>query len=307
MTGPVVGALELGGTHVTSARVMLATRSVEPGTLRRVAIAPDAPRDELVEAIRAAARGAAAPGTSRWGVATPGPFDYARGVALLRGVHKLDALYGVDLRSELVRALALADAGQVRFLNDAAAFLLGEWWAGAAAGRDVAIGVTCGSGLGSAFLRAGTLVESGRGVPPQARLDLLMFRGRPVEDVVSSRGLVAGYRARTGRTPADGSDVARRAHDGDVGALETFRAFGEALGEVLVPWVPAFAPQRVVVGGSIARSFDLFGPALRAACSPTAMLTAPTARTAENLFVVGDRLEEAPLLGAAYHATVPHP
>ncbi len=288
----VVGAIELGGTHVASARVALGDRSTEAATLRRVRISPDAPRDELLAAIRGAALHARSADTRRWGVAVPGPFDYARGVARLRGVHKLEALYGVDLRAELADTLGLDDARQVRFVNDAAAFLLGEWWAGAAAGHDAAIGVTCGSGLGSAFLREGRLVESGPEVPPEARLDLLSYRGRPVEDTVSGRGLVAAYRDR-GHEAADGADVASRARRGDPAAVATLRGFGEALGEVLSPWVAAFAPQFLVIGGSIAASFDLFGPALRAACEPSGRL---------DFIGVATRPEEAALLGTAFHA-----
>ena len=277
---------------MSSARVLMEERAVEPGTLRRVAISPHAPRDALIAAIRGAALRAKSDAAFAWGVAVPGPFDYARGVARLRGVHKLDALYGTDLRAELAAALGLAEPANVRFVNDAAAFLLGEWWAGAVAGLDAAIGVTCGSGLGSAFLRDGELVESGPGVPPEARLDLLRYRGAPVEDVVSARGLVAAHRAGGGAA-MDGAGVARRARDGDNAAMAVFRGFGEALGEVLAPWVAAFAPRGLVVGGSIAASFDLFGPALRRACPPL-----------EGLDFVGPaaHLEEAPLLGAAYHA-----
>ncbi len=288
----LVGTLDIGGTHVTSARVALASRSVEPETLRRVSISPAAPRDELLAAIRAAALAARDPGTVFWGVAVPGPFDYDRGVALLRGVHKLDALYGTDLRSALTAALELENAKQIQFINDAAAFLLGEWWAGAAAGHDVAIGVTCGSGLGSAFLRGGRLVESGPRVPPEARLDLLRYRGRPVEEVVSGRGVVAAYRAHGGGA-ADAAGVARRAREGDLAAVEVWRGFGEALGEVLGPWVTAFAPRCLVIGGSIAASFDLFGPAMREACASLERL---------DFVGVAAHLEEAPLLGAAYHA-----
>jgi hypothetical protein len=34
-------------------------------------------------------------------VATAGPFDYERGICLIQGLAKLEALYGVDLRAQL--------------------------------------------------------------------------------------------------------------------------------------------------------------------------------------------------------------
>src|SRR5688572_21060975 len=92
------------------------------------------------------------PGAQSLGVAVPGPFDYERGISLVR--HKLLELHGVDLRSELAAALGFAPSS-IRFLNDAAAFALGEWWVGAARGHRRAVGITLGTGLGSAFLDAG--------------------------------------------------------------------------------------------------------------------------------------------------------
>jgi glucokinase len=131
MNGPV-GALELGGTHVTAARI--AGGEVVPGSRVRRPLRPDGDRAELLGAILDAAVAADRPEVGRWGVAVPGPFDYEHGICTIRGVHKLEALCGVDLRAELVRALRREDGGRVRFLNDADAFLLGEWRAGAARG-----------------------------------------------------------------------------------------------------------------------------------------------------------------------------
>ena len=64
-------------------------------------------------------------------LAVPGPFDLQAGVSLMR--HKLPYLYGVDLRKALAARFGLQPA-QVRFLNDADAYLLGEVGAGAARG-----------------------------------------------------------------------------------------------------------------------------------------------------------------------------
>jgi predicted NBD/HSP70 family sugar kinase len=287
----VVGALELGGTHVTAARVSTERRAVEASTLRRAELTEDASRDAILATIRTAAVGAASTETRRWGVATPGPFDYERGISTIRGVAKLEALYGVDLRSELATALTIrADA--IRFLNDADAFLLGEWWAGAARGHEVAMGITLGSGLGSAFMRGGALLQSGPGVPADARLDLVPFRGRPVEDVISRRGMLAAYR-RTGREASEVVEIARRAGAGERAALETFDQLGSALGEFLAPYVERFAPSCLLFGGSIARAWPLFVDAFSRACAPAARVA---------MVGVAEHLGEAPLLGAARYA-----
>ncbi len=285
----LVGALEIGGTHVTAAVLVVGQRTIQPASLRRDELPQGGTRDELVRSIVSAAQRLAAPAVTRWGVATPGPFDYARGISRIRGVAKLDALYGVDLRAELSSALGL-EPQDVSFLNDADAFLIGEWWAGAAQGHERAIGVTLGTGLGSAFLERGRILETDPRVPPEGRLDLVSFRGAPVEETLSRRGLRAAY----GGDEPDVVEIARRARNGDRRATDVLRSFGSTLGEFLTPWLERFDPTCLVLGGSIARSWDLWAADFRAACAPAARLYTCDVAT---------YLEEAPLLGAAYHAS----
>lgn len=304
--GGEVGAVELGGTHVTAARVD--TGPVDParppaaparpvvvvGSVHRRGWEPDASREELLAALEAVSRAAAAPSVGRWGVATPGPFDYARGICRIRGVAKLDALDGVDLRSVLADALDLADPGAVRFLNDADAFLLGEWRAGAAHGHERAMGITLGSGLGSGFAVGGRIVTAGPGVPPEGRLDLLPFRGAPVEDTISRRGFLAAWAAAGGDPALDVVDVAARAREGDPLAGAAFDRFAADLAAFLAPCLHDFAPTCLVVGGSIAGAWDLLEPAVGGLVDEVGPLTTavPTALHAD-----------APLIGAAAHAT----
>jgi glucokinase len=274
---------------VTSASVAVGEQGPSVTARRRSSIASDAARDDLLAAIVDAALAVAHPEMRRWGVATPGPFDYERGICLIRGVGKLEALYGVDLRAALADTLGIPDPRRVRFLNDAGAFLLGEWWDGAARGHARAMGITLGTGLGSAFARGGIIVTSGPEVPADGRLDLVPFRGGPVEDVISRRGLLAAY----GRPGVDVAEIAERARNGEAPARATFASFGSALGEFLAPWIERFGPSCLVFGGSIARAWDLFAAELVRGCPP-----------AERLAFVGpaERLDDAPLVGAALHA-----
>lgn len=290
----LVGALELGGSHVASGRVRHLGAAADVEGLTRLPLRPEGQREELISTIEQAARAAATTEVTRWGIAVPGPFDYRRGISLIRGVGKLDALYGTDLRRTLAEAIAVPLSAMV-FLNDADAFLLGEVWQGAARGCSRAIGITLGTGLGSAFLVDGQIVESGQGVPPEGRLDLLTLDGRPVEDFVSARGLLRTYALLGGADPsvAESSRLAVLAADGDALGLATFERFGESLGRVLAPSVELFRPDKVVVGGSIARAAQLFFPAIGRSC--------PLLSDRRRL-VLARNPEVAPLLGAASHA-----
>lgn len=287
-----VGALELGGTHVTAARIDAG--AVVPGSRIRRPLRSDGDRAELLGAILGAAAAADRLEVGRWGVAVPGPFDYQHGICTIRGVHKLDALHGVDLRAELVRALRLSDGTQVRFLNDADAFLLGEWRAGAVRGQRRCVGVTLGTGLGSAFLAEGRICHHGAGVPPDGRLDLVAFRGRPIEETVSRRGLLARYRACRPGADVDVEQVAARARAGEAAAHQTFVEVMATLGEFLAPWLREFRASCLVVGGSIAWAWDLINPALRPALAGLPHL---------EVVAVAANLDDAALLGAAAHAT----
>jgi glucokinase len=268
------GALELGGSHVSAAVVDAATWRVEQAG--RLPLDPHGSRGELLQTIGEAARTLA--GADRVGVAAPGPFDYERGICLVRGLGKLEAIYGVDFRRELARTLAL-DPAAIRFLNDAEAFLLGESVVGAARGHDRAMGLTLGTGLGSAFLAGGGVVRAGEGVPPNGEVHVVPFRGAPVEDAISGRGITARYDGR-----ADARETAARADAGDARARRAFASFGADLAEFLDPFVRGFRPTRVVVGGSIARAWRHFGDAL------------------PELAVPAEHLDDAALIGAAVYS-----
>jgi glucokinase len=285
MSPAVVGALDIGGTHVTAGRVDTATRAVQ--TRRRYSLPAAGSRAELLREISRAAISIARPGVERFGVAVPGPFDYATGVSQIE--HKLRGLYGVDLRSTLCEVLQVRDATAVRFLNDADAFVLGEWWAGAARGHTRAAGITLGTGLGAAFVADGAIVRTWSGIPARGALWEQSFRGAPVEQTISSGALAASY----GADGVDCEEIAARADTGERSARRVFEQLGKALAEFLTPWLRSFEPTCLVVGGSIARSWELFAPALGSGLEAIASFRS---------VVVAEHLVDAALLGAAWYA-----
>lgn len=95
----------------------------------------------------------------------PGPFDYERGISLMKGMEKYDSLYGLDIREILSEKLNVP-AAHIVFINDAAAFLGGELASGAAADFNRAIGVTLGTGLGSTSNCTGEVIDVNRAFAP---------------------------------------------------------------------------------------------------------------------------------------------
>lgn len=189
-------------------------------------------------------------------LAMPGPFDYVAGVSHMR--HKLPYLFGVDLRAALSERFGW-QPDQVRFLNDAAAYLLGEIGAGAARGVARTVAITLGTGIGCAFGVDGRVVTEGKGVPPGGEIWNVPYEGKTVEDFLSTRALQQNYRERTGKQ-SEVSDIAKAAAAGDKVAQEVFATFGSTLGRALRHLMTDFAPDVVVLGGGIARSSQLFVP-----------------------------------------------
>ncbi|GAA2591076.1 ROK family protein [Dactylosporangium fulvum] len=289
----VVSVLDIGGTHVTAAGVDVSTRSILSGRWFREPLDGDGSAEKILSAIvNCAARLPAQP-AGPWAIAVPGPFDYELGIARYAGVGKFDALNGVDLRTALMPHLPGAES--VSFHNDADAFGIGEWWAGAANGHCSAVGITLGTGVGSSFLRDGHTLQDGPGIPPEGRVDLLHHDGRPLEETVSRRAIRQAYAQATGQSPApDVREITQRARQGDRTATEVLTRTFHALGTVLGPHLAEFAPEVLVVGGSIAAAWDLLASPLRSG------LTDADPRTALIALEPALHLMEAPLLGAAY-------
>jgi len=216
-------------------------------------------------------------------LAVPGPFDFEAGVSRMR--HKLPYLYGFDLREALAARLACRP-GQVLFLNDAAAYLLGEVGAGAARGFSRAIGFTLGTGIGSAFAVNGKIVTSGPAVPPGGEIWNQPYEGGIAEDHISTRAIIASYRQSTGQTCEVSEIAALAAHD--PAAVDAFAEFGRHLGRLLLTLLSGFHPDVVVLGGGISRSSELFLPATRSQL--------------ENASVelrISELMDRAPLAGCA--------
>ncbi|MFI5879687.1 ROK family protein [Streptomyces sp. NPDC051554] len=251
----MIPVLEIGGTHVTAALVDLRDGRVTSRT--RKPLEADGDAEAILGRVRDCADGLPVPPGARWGVAVPGPFDYARGIALFRGVGKFDALYGMNVRAALLHGLRQRP-GDIVFLNDAHAFLTGEWSAGTVHGHRRVVGITLGTGVGSAFLADGRICDTGPGIPPEGRMDLTEIDGRPLEDTVSRRAILARY----GDPAADVHDIAGRARAGEERAQRVLDDAFTGLGIALAPRMVGFGATALVVGGSMARSWDLVAPAL---------------------------------------------
>jgi glucokinase len=283
----VVPVLEVGGTHVSAALVDPETWSVLSTT--RLALDAQAGAEPLLDRFVTAAGLVSADAGAWWGVAMPDPFDYERGIGRFHDVGKFESLNGVDIGAALRSRLRPLPDGVV-FVNDADAFALGEWIAGAAAGADRCVGITLGTGIGSGWLADGVVVDPGS--PPGGRAHRLTVDGRPLEDLVSRRAIRRTYAAAGGDPAADVRQIADAARSGDDRATAVLAECFGALGRALAAPIADFDADVVVIGGSMARSWDLFEPPFRAGAG-----SVPLPR-----MVCAAHSGTAPLAGAALHA-----
>lgn len=199
-------------------------------------------------------------------LAFPGPFDYENGICLLQGLEKYDALYGCNLRHAFA-ALSGLPQKRIQFINDAAAFALGELTFGSSRQAHKTLFTVIGTGCGSAFGVDGFLAAKGTlGVPPHGYFYSAPFMDSCVDDYISRRGLEKLTKDLLG-TPLDGRALAARVAASDTQAASCFLQFGVLLRDALSPQIEAFNPDMICLGGQIMRSALLFLSPLEALCN----------------------------------------
>ena len=247
--------LEIGGTHAVGAIVDTEDWSIHARS--RVHVDAGATADAILDAFAAAGLPAArvADRDARWGVAMPDPFDYGAGIAHFRDVGKYEALDGVDVGAGLSQRLG---ADVLVFCNDADAFALGEWVRGQATGHRRCVGITLGTGLGSGWIVDGHIVTDEPGVPPLGRARTIALDGVSLEELVSTRGIRRRFADAGGDAVLDVKEICELARAGDLAAAEAIEAAFTDLGRGLRGPLREFRADIVVIGGSMARSWDLF-------------------------------------------------
>lgn len=198
-------------------------------------------------------------------LAFPGPFDYERGISLLRGLDKYDGLYRVNLRQEFAERTQVAPE-RIRFINDASAYALGEMGFGHGKDAARALFICIGTGCGSAFGIGGELAPPGTpGVPKNGYVYDAPFQGGCVDDSISRRGLLRLTRDLMG-TAMDGKELAGLVRSGDEKARACFLCFGCQVRDALLPFLDGFRPEVLCFGGQITRSAELFLPPVEEYC-----------------------------------------
>jgi glucokinase len=253
MSHKTVLGVDIGGTHITAALVDLDTKSVLRETQARAHVNAQGTVQEVLEAWGAViekALGTHKAAETKLGISMPGPFDYEAGICLFQNQNKYDCLYGLNVKELLAKQLK-SKVDNIKLSNDAGCFLRGEVFGGAAKGVSSAIGLTLGTGLGSATLQ--------NGIAGDADLWRAPFKDSIAEEYLSTRAFVHAYKRLSGKMVKNVKELAAIYAD-DADAREAFREFAGNLALFLAPYLREIAPEVVVIGGNIANAWDLFIP-----------------------------------------------
>ncbi len=203
------------------------------------------------------------------GMAFPGPFDYERGVSLMKGISKYDSIYGQPIVPEIRKRSSFGWIQRVPFLflHDVAAFALGICSMATYHRYTRIMHLVIGTGAGSAFTNSGDLVVSSLEVPEHGWIYNTPFRDSIIDDYISVRGFTRLSQAVYGE-PLDGYSVQQMAESGDRDAQGVFTSFGETIIEAVQPFFESFSPDAFLLGGQMSKGFKFFGNPLLAYCEP---------------------------------------
>lgn len=192
-------------------------------------------------------------------VAMPGPFDYGKGIFLMK--HKFASVYGEDFRT----LAGVPSCIDLRFTHDVNGMLSGEMAYGNGRGWSRVALVTLGTGLGFSMCIDGEILKNETG-SPRISIFRLPFRDGILEDYASKRGFLSFY-ASKGGVAATVRQIAEFAVEGDSAAKETFSETGIVIASAIRDILTEYEIECLLFGGQISRSFFLMEDSLKSGLS----------------------------------------
>jgi glucokinase len=177
------------------------------------------------------------------GIGVPAVVDPDKGIVY--DVQNIPSWKEIPLKSILEKEFNIP----VFINNDANCFALGEFTYGQAKNYKNIIGLSLGTGIGMGIISNGMLyngVLCGAG-----EIGMLSYKDSIIENYASSFFFTEHYNATA-------KDLADEARNGDKIALQAFNEYGSHLGEAIKNILYLFAPQAIILGGSISKAYPFF-------------------------------------------------
>ena len=246
----VVG-IDIGGSHITAGIVDLESRNVTRETLIRAHVNSKSSAAAIIDVWATVIDklfNDHPNAEKKIGIAMPGPFDYEDGISMIHDLDKFECLFGLNVKKLLAEKLKI-NKENILMMNDASCFLKGEVFGGVATDCNTVLGVTLGTGLGSARFHDGKIFAGD--------LYCSSFKNETDEDYLSRRWLLKRYSELTSNTVKNVKELTERISD-DSRIASLFCEFGRNLGKVLSGYAQKYNCDTIVIGGNINNAWDLF-------------------------------------------------
>lgn len=258
--------VDVGGSHISCMAYNLDSKTLLPETFAESDLDNHGQPDEIIsvwgQTISKSLEKVGFDNVAGIGFAMPGPFNYLEGIPLFTGENgKYENFHDVDVPAKLRKYLEISEEINIRFINDATAFAIGEDQVGKAKDFSCSLSVTLGTGFGSAFVKNDIPVVDGDQVPEYGCLWHLPFEEGIADDYFSTRGLIKRYEKASGETATNVKQIVDSASSISA-AQEIFNDFGKKMGAFLHPWIKKSGIEIFVMGGNISKAFHLYGESL---------------------------------------------
>lgn len=213
------------------------------------------------------------------GIGVPSVVDIERGIVY--NVANIASWKEVHLKEILEKEFGIP----VAINNDANCFALGEQQHGEAKGYKHVVGMTIGTGVGAGLILNGQLYSgpnTGAG-----EIGDFPYLDKYAEYYCSGQFFMNVHNTK-------GSEIAKRAEQGETEALKIFQEFGRHLGNLIKTVLFAYDPEAIIIGGSIAQSYKFYADEML-----QVVQTFPYPATVQKLKILLSQKEDIGILGAA--------
>jgi glucokinase len=236
--------VDIGGTSIVAARIsedeLIEKHEVPTGANR--------PAEQILESLFSAITPMLTDEVIGIGIGMPGFMNTETGEIL--AINNIPSLRGVSVKKAVETKFGLRTFQN----NDANCFALGEAYFGAGKGFNTMVGITMGTGLGSGII-IDRKIHSGL-AGGAGEVGCVPIQDGIGDDYCSNALFVNSYHK-------DGIDLYKEAKAGNAESREAFNHLARNLGEIIRLLMYILAPEAFVIGGSVAKSWDLLEEPLK--------------------------------------------
>jgi glucokinase len=267
--------VDIGGSNLKAGKVV--NGKIEKKSIKSVP--KNATYDQVLTDLFTCIDEVITPNTERIGIGVPGIVDISEGVAY--DVQNIPAWKLIPLKELLRERYGIS----VYLNNDANCFALGEKIYGKGLPYKNFVSLSLGTGIGMGIIINNSLyngVLCGAG-----EIGMLSYKESIIENYASSFFFVQKY----GLHPIE---VFERAEKGEARSIIAFQDFGFHLAEAIKTILYLYAPEAILIGGSISKAYKYFQESLQANLKSFAYK-----KQIENLKIEVSTNQGSPILGAA--------